>query len=786
MSQGLKLLTAIAERGSSVTFRLLEDFYFVDQEELSTYHYMKNHLRRYGEIPAVETVEDHLHKRLPETPEHIDYYLDKIHERHVYNGVRGVFGDLRDSLRDVDIPRITDCVSEIQRVCRPFSSQAQEVMSLAEIQPQIRKALEIRRNTYGLTGVDTGWDCLNTQTGGYTNGDLIAWVARLGIGKCLAPNTPVMDYKGGTLLAKDIVAGDRLMGPDSLPRTVMSTTTGHEDMYRISPTHGDPWECNKSHILSLRMSVNRGNQYYKGQIINISLKKYLEANQSFKLHAKLWKVPIKFPYKKTPYDPYFVGLWLGDGAFSAPTITNPEIVIKEYLRNFADANNMLFSERKYLPGVCPTYSIARRKGTKQKNQVMEYLRKYCIEDGQKVIPEHCLKNSRKHRLELLAGLLDTDGYKHSECKYEIVTKYDKLKESIVYLARSLGFSVTYSIKIATIKSIGFSAEYHRIWISGEVYKIPCRVPRKKAMKGRIVKDFTNASFTVERLGRGEYSGFSVSGDSLFVLGDFTVTHNSWAVVHKAMAAYRQGKAVLIVSMEMPLDQMANRISAYVAGVNPYYIKTGRLDNFAMEKVRDTYSTLANATNFHLYAGNFKKTTDDLDILIQELSPDVIFVDGVYLMTPTSCNARAGRYEKAAHLMDDLKRICLMRDRPLVITTQFGREAKGKGKEGSLENIGYTDTVGTHSSIVCAIKSNVNIRTGIRSQDMMYEHGPLKNDYVSYVTRDPYRLIEILKGREGEQGEFGTNFSFAPTNFTEVHVDTAKGEVIGEPDLDYMR
>src|SRR5690606_5828158 len=73
-----------------------------------------------------------------------------------------------------------------------------------------------------------------------------------GGGKCLGKDTPVMMYDGRVKPVQDIRVGDLLIGPDSQPRTVLSLARGREMMYRITPTKGDPYVVNASHILSLR------------------------------------------------------------------------------------------------------------------------------------------------------------------------------------------------------------------------------------------------------------------------------------------------------------------------------------------------------------------------------------------------------------------------------------------------------------------------------------------------------------------------------------------------------
>jgi hypothetical protein len=76
-------------------------------------------------------------------------------------------------------------------------------------------------------------------------------VMATGGGKCLGIGTPVLRYDGTIVPVESVVAGDLLMGPDSKPRTVLSTTRDRGPLYRIVPVKGDSWVCNDAHILTL-------------------------------------------------------------------------------------------------------------------------------------------------------------------------------------------------------------------------------------------------------------------------------------------------------------------------------------------------------------------------------------------------------------------------------------------------------------------------------------------------------------------------------------------------------
>jgi hypothetical protein len=135
----------------------------------------------------------------------------------------------------------------------------------------------------------------------------------------------------------------------------------------------------------------------------------------------------------------------------------------------------------------------------------------------------------------------------------------------------------------------------------------------------------------------------------------------------------------------------------------------------------------------------------------------VFLDGTYLIHP-SVKSAMKRIERVAEVFDELKGLTITSDTPIVNTMQFNRQAGAGGKDGSLENIGFTDAVGMHSSIVLGLK-----------------FGPTENPRAS-------RTMEFLKGREGEVGAVHMNFKFAPVDMSELPpeaiMDGGQGAIVG--------
>lgn len=120
--------------------------------------------------------------------------------------------------------------------------------------------------------------------------------APTGMGKCLGYGTLILMFDGRAGPVQDVRPGDRLMGPDSLPRTVLSTHRGRGPRYRVVPTKGDPYIVNESHILSLQITGNqRVCGHEPGSVVNISVRDYLDAPPYFTSSARAGVLVWTFP-----------------------------------------------------------------------------------------------------------------------------------------------------------------------------------------------------------------------------------------------------------------------------------------------------------------------------------------------------------------------------------------------------------------------------------------------------------------------------------------------------------
>ena len=438
-----------------------------------------------------------------------------------------------------------------------------------------------------LVGVDTGFHELNKMTTGFGKGDLVIIAARPAMGKCLGLGTKIVMFDGTLKNVEDIKVGDKLMGDDSSPRNVLSLARGREKMFWVRQNKGIDYRVNESHILSLKRSRNEG-KHKHGNILNIEVRDYNKKSKKFHSNYKGYKVAIDFKKQDLNIDPYFLGLWLGDGTNSNVRITTMDSEVIEYLSKYAQKLNLQLSVHKQKDKT-PTYSITsgqRGISNFKDNSLQKKLRDLGVLNN-KHIPHAYIQNNEKNRLKLLAGLLDSDGYYDKKFNvYEIVQKNERLAREIKFLADSLGFRVSYKIKKAKIKKINYECDVYRLRIVGNLDKIPTKIKRKQARALKAKREVKHTGIKVEYDKVDDYYGFTIDGNNLFLLEDMTVTHNTSFILNTVNSLITQGKGVAFFSLEMPAEQLMLRLLSIQTSIPLQKLRVGDMNNDQWNSLND--------------------------------------------------------------------------------------------------------------------------------------------------------------------------------------------------------
>jgi len=332
----------------------------------------------------------------------------------------------------------------------------------------------------------------------------------------------------GTVQAVETIAvGDQLLGLDGSPRTVLAVDSGIDDLYEVKQLTAQSYVATGNHILVLDQSsasLEEG-RYKEHSDGLVKVAEYENRSERFKCHFFGYKRGAIFPYNRHQLlDPYFLGVWLGDGDSYRPAITTADPEIVDYIGEIAREHECRVSQFGKPHNKASGYLIARCNGSGQENPVTAKLRALGVIQN-KHVPQCYIYASEQQRLALLAGFIDTDGALGTGY-YEVSQSNERLLRSIKFIADSLAFKT--NIRRIEARCGEVICEAWRLSIGGDIWRIPCLIARKRVAPGDLSKnkDWRRTRIDVVPLGPGEYFGFALDGDRRFFLEDFTVTHNS--------------------------------------------------------------------------------------------------------------------------------------------------------------------------------------------------------------------------------------------------------------------
>lgn len=292
------------------------------------------------------------------------------------------------------------------------------------------------------------------------------------------------------------------------------------------------------------------------EVFDIKVKDYLKLSKTVTrclMGLKLGN-PINWDKKEVLIDPYILGMWLGDGNSDCKGFTSADIELIEEWKKWAKENeadvvlhphklteknkniNYTYKEHQvtdkntFRPdihfGIKSSHNVGYDR--KHPSPLKDILKKYDLFKN-KHIPDDYLYNDVNTRMQLLAGIIDTDGYVEDSAIYISQSiKREKFIRQVLYLAKTLGFNSSIREKIS--KKNGKESLQLEVYISGYgVDKIPTKLLRKEAIEPN--RNCLCSNIKIKSVGFGKYNGFIIDKNHRFLLGDFTVTHNSGRAKH---------------------------------------------------------------------------------------------------------------------------------------------------------------------------------------------------------------------------------------------------------------
>lgn len=378
---------------------------------------------------------------------------------------------------------------------------------------------------------------------------------------CYAIGTEVLDHTGKSVRVQDLQEGDLLMGSDGSARLISEIREVECELFKLSPTKGEPTVVGEDHTLYLTYSPRKGVGVVKSfvvakwfdsdelrvrtkffsfdnaskEIANTSAHAFLKdivedrtvhlevtelttLSKTMRGHLKLSRTGLAFSRQAPPpFNPYIVGYWLGDGSAAGTEITSQDATVLKYVaETIRDYNLMLVYKGQY------SYNIRSIKPGTGSNALRNTLRTLNMLKN-KHIPDIYKFGSRDTRLGLLAGLIDSDGHLIAGV-CEIIQKSLRLASDITFVGRSLGFACYMKpcTKGCTYKGEYRSGTYYRIFISGHLNEVPVLCRRKQAAVRKQIKDVLVTGLTTSPMGVGKAVAISFLDATDHVLSDFTI------------------------------------------------------------------------------------------------------------------------------------------------------------------------------------------------------------------------------------------------------------------------
>lgn len=342
----------------------------------------------------------------------------------------------------------------------------------------------------------------------------------------------------------DIKVGDYVYGDDGLPTKVIAIPfDGICPIYEIELANGKKVKCSEGHLWNVMSHRRRGNKVLETKELLNLYKSPRKTKKGYELDCSL---PIckevEFEHKETKIDPYTFGLLLGDGCFRVPNCTT---------KTYFVANDEDFEVyKKYIP-----YNWVKYNNTKlgynlnvpNFGNILKEYGLYYTKSEDKFIPDEYKYNSIEVRINLLKGLLDTDGTVTPEGRIEIVLSSLKMIEDIKWICDSLGINYT---KERVKHTWYYNKDREKVpcldaWrLSIFSYKELFNLPRKlEVWRNRNRTNYSESKYRGTKIVNIRYIGeepakcITVDNEShCYLINDFIVTHNSFCAA--AMLAKR--------------------------------------------------------------------------------------------------------------------------------------------------------------------------------------------------------------------------------------------------------
>lgn len=432
-------------------------------------------------------------------------------------------------------------------------------------------------------------------------------------GKALHVDSNVVTPTGMVRIG-DIQVGDRVCDPNGgHARVVGVYPQGEKELYRVTFSDGASVVCCLDHLWSVMGP--KGEQYLADTREIMGWPEWKFCRSGVQLGVS------DFDAKEVPIDPYVLGVLIGDGGIKHDSImlSSSDRFILDRVEGLCDGYDLSHNHAY-------DYILTARGGD-------NYIKRHLVEMGlwgcgssEKFVPDVYKYNNKNTRLEVLRGIMDTDGWVNSSGQCNIGQTSPKLDEDISFLVESLGGFSSTKTKIGSYLDNGgdrvFCKTVYRNNIRVRDARELFHLPRKKELATPRKKRMKRTFRSIERVGVGESVCIKVdSENSLFMTDEFIVTHNTVAAIcylwEKALIEGRKGRVYWWVA---PVSSQAEIAFRRMKNAIPYpELYTDNKNQQRLTLANDAIIEFKSADNpDHLYGEDvFAAVIDEASRVSQE-------------------------------------------------------------------------------------------------------------------------------------------------------------------------
>ena len=360
-------------------------------------------------------------------------------------------------------------------------------------------------------------------------------------GKALSMDSNILT-PNGWVKNRDIKPGDYAIGSDGKPVEILEVfPQGITDMYEITFDDRTKVKCSGDHLWTVQTRDDRKNNKKRTVKTSDMINNYLVENGKRKNYCIDYVKPVEFKNHLTEDDlhPYILGALIGDGYICHKNgdrivFTTKDLQILKRFEKLLPKTDKIKYEKQYDYVITKKENIRNSKGYPIKSKTSSKLNEYNLygkHSIDKFIPKKYLYSSIENRIELLRGLMDTDGSTDGSATVEFSTISKQLAEDMTELARSLGARVTKGEKIGKYKK-----DDGTVVECNKVYRLHMKFPinpfwLKRKSEKYVTRDMHIRKFkyisNIKKLPDEESQCIYVnSEDHLFVTDGYNLTHNT--------------------------------------------------------------------------------------------------------------------------------------------------------------------------------------------------------------------------------------------------------------------